>query len=285
MADRYTNDQFNWLRQVASDCKALPPVAAYVAIALTKYFSRKRDGWSWMSQQTLAGDLGVSEITARRALSALVDRGHLISKRRGREETNMYHLTLKNSASDQSDLNGHDQSDLNGHKGGVTDQICPSDRSNQVKVTDQIRSPNPLSSNPLKEPTEDSLSKKRGGKSRSSSRRRPATPPPESITEPMLEYANEKAGWNSTRSAAEFERFRDHHLAKGNNYSDWLAAWRTWTRRGVEYDRQRAQQNGPIIDQGGNPVSPPPNQQRSPPSYHRESTTERVMRKMGGGNG
>src|SRR6185437_16801731 len=113
-----------------------------------------------VSQATLAADLGVSEITVRRALAAMVTRGHLISKRRGREETNLYHLALKDAASDQSDLNdherskmnGHDRSDLNGHNDGVTDQFCQSDRSDLIKVTDQKRSPNPLN-----EPFEESL--------------------------------------------------------------------------------------------------------------------------------
>jgi hypothetical protein len=99
----------------------------------------------------------------------------------------------------------------------------------------------------------------------------------------MIEYAHEKAGWNSTRSATEFENFRDYHLKKGNRFEDWPAAWRTWVRKGAAYDQERAQRQGHTIDQDGNPVAPPPNQQRSP-SY-RESTTERMMRKMGGGNG
>ncbi len=32
----------------------------------------------------------------------------------------------------------------------------------------------------------------------------------------------------------EFAKFKDHHLAKGSKMKDWLAAWRTWVRRGVE---------------------------------------------------
>lgn len=151
MSDRFTNDEFTWLRQVAADA-SLAPAASRVAIALTAYFNRKHDGWAWMAQATLADDLGVSEITVRRALAAMVKRGHLRSKRRGCEETNLYHLALKNEASDRSDLIDHDRSDLNGQS-GVTDQICPSDRSNQVKVTDQKRSPNPLNE-PLEEPIE-----------------------------------------------------------------------------------------------------------------------------------
>jgi hypothetical protein len=280
MADPFTNDQFAWLRQIAADCKALPSAAAYVAIALTKYFSRKRGGLAWMSQETLAGDLGVSEVTVRRALAALVDRGHLVAKRRGREETNTYRLVLKNSEADGQPNHQSDRSDLIAHEGGVTDQICPSDRSNQVKVTDQIRSPNPLSSNPLKEPIEDSLPKKGGGKS-SSGRRRPLTSPPESISDQMREYAHEKAGWNSTRSATEFQNFRDFHLKKGNQFADWLAAWRGWARLGAGYDQEKLGKTK-TIDQDGRPVGAPPPHQQQRQRSHRKSNAEIAMEMVEG---
>jgi len=55
----------------------------------------------------------------------------------------------------------------------------------------------------------------------------------------------------------------------------------TWLNGGCWAD-EPAKPAGNTIDQNGNPVTaPPPNQQRQP--YQRESTTERMMRKMGGG--
>lgn len=36
-------------------------------------------------------------------------------------------------------------------------------------------------------------------------------------------------------AAVEFEKFESHHLAKGSQFSDWLAAWRTWVQREVTY--------------------------------------------------
>jgi biotin operon repressor len=141
--DKFTRDQFEWLRQVAYDSN-LQHAASSVAIALTKYFNRKRDGWAWMSQPTLATDLGVSESTVWRALSALVERGHLISKQRGNEETNLYRLTLKHDLSDQSELTDHDQSELTDHTAVVTSQFCTSDQSILPRVTSQNCMPNPL---------------------------------------------------------------------------------------------------------------------------------------------
>lgn len=87
----------------------------------------------------------------------------------------MYHLAL----SDRSDLNVQDRSDLNGHE-VVTDQTCPSDRSNQGKVTDQKRSPIP-SKDPKKEPNEERDSFRLDLGDREDGRRRQRTPAPGSL--------------------------------------------------------------------------------------------------------
>ena len=133
-ASSVANDQFVWLRQVTFD-HDLPPAAPSVAIGLTKYFNyTEHDGWSWMSQAALAHDLGMSERTVRDALAALVERAHLVIKRRGKMETNLYHLALKQDAGDQSETSdrreaaGHDQQTTACHH-GVTGKTAQSDRA------------------------------------------------------------------------------------------------------------------------------------------------------------
>ncbi len=37
--------------------------------------------------------------------------------------------------------------------------------------------------------------------------------------------------------AAELEKFRNHHAAKGTTFKDWQAAWRTWCDKAVEFGR------------------------------------------------
>lgn len=48
----------------------------------------------------------------------------------------------------------------------------------------------------------------------------------------MIEFANAK----HVDPIPEFDKFRDHHKAKGSLMKDWRAAWRTWVRRSPEFN-------------------------------------------------
>jgi len=61
-----------------------------------------------MKQVTLAADLGLSERTVRDALSDLVDRGHLASRRSGFNDTNQYKAVLRGDG-DWQKAAGHDR--------------------------------------------------------------------------------------------------------------------------------------------------------------------------------
>lgn len=37
----------------------------------------------------------------------------------------------------------------------------------------------------------------------------------------------------------EWNKFKDHHRAKGSRFVDWDAAWRTWIRHAVEFAERR----------------------------------------------
>ncbi len=284
MADSFTKDQFQWLRQVAADCK-LPSIAGTVAIALTQYFNRKNDGWAWMSQPTLADDLGISVSTVRRALSAMVLRGHLISKRRGKEETNLYQLILKNGASDRADLNDHDRAEMNDHTDGVTVQSCNDDRADLNDQGQSELNNKPFEEEPSEEPIEGvTHPKSQGNGSRSGRRSRAKIPLPDdfALTDAMIGYAGDKAGWNPARTADEFEGFCIFHRKTGSSFADWEAAWQSWVRKGAGFDKQRAGTGGAVIDQEGNPVSAPPpwqHQRREP--FRRRSNTEMAFKEWG----
>jgi hypothetical protein len=275
-ARRDSKDQFEWLRQVAYDCD-LPPAASRASVALLQYFNRQKGGWAWMSQATLAQDLGISERTVRDVLSALVNRGHLIVNRRGKKETNRYRLALKDS--DRQNSSHHDRRETADHA-GVTGNSTSSDRQNRVKVTGEILPPNPIKE-PIEEPSEKREEASRRNDS-SGRRRRQPTSCPDAYTPEMIAYAFEHAGWTSALAASQFENFRDYHLKKDNQFADWLAAWRSWVRKGLEFEKQRAPHTGATIDQNGNSIAAPT--QRRPPYPHRESTTERMRKKLGGVN-
>ena len=160
--DTVARDQFVWLRQVAADGD-LPPTASRIAIVLTSYFNREYDGAAWMSQATLANDLGVTERTVRAGLAGLVDLGHLTSVRRGMTETNLYYLAIKDRGDRQSvadhvqqDIAGHDRQYRAAHN-GVTGRSVQSDRKKHVRVTGNVFPTNPLKE-PIEEPIEESLS-------------------------------------------------------------------------------------------------------------------------------
>lgn len=54
-----------------------------------------------------------------------------------------------------------------------------------------------------------------------------------SLDAEMIAFANERG----VDPQEEFDKFRDHHKAKGSVFKDWPAAFRTWVRNAVKFDR------------------------------------------------
>ena len=283
--DTFTITQFDWLRQVAAD-GGLSPSAARVAIALTKYFNRKQDGWAWMAQATLAHDLGMPVRTVGYILSGLIRRGHLVTKRRGKMETSLYHLALKNSECDRQPIATHDQQPIADHDrqpiathSGVIGKTKQSDRQKPVKVIG-----NPLPRNPLNEPLEEHIES-------------------ESDSLPGLDLDEEEGRLGQQKTApdstdADFEIFWTQYPRRDDK-QDALKAYRgvlkqkmatpeqllsgamryaaersgqdskytklaaTWLRKG-SWANEPAKPAGTTIDDEGNPVRLPDRQQTSP---------------------
>jgi uncharacterized protein YdaU (DUF1376 family) len=51
---------------------------------------------------------------------------------------------------------------------------------------------------------------------------------PDAIISPEMRAAAEARGLSDAEAEAQFAKFRDWSLAKGQTYADWLAAWRNW---------------------------------------------------------
>lgn len=74
-------------------------------------------------------------------------------------------------------------------------------------------------------------------------RAKPKTSCPFSPDDPIppeyLEYAQAKHP--SINAQTEFTKFVNFHLSKDNRFSNWLAAWRTWTTKAEEFAKSRPQ--------------------------------------------
>ena len=58
---------------------------------------------------------------------------------------------------------------------------------------------------------------------------------PERHTSEAWRVAAREIGLIDAQIRPEFDKFRDHHTAKGSAMADWLSAWRNWCRRSIEY--------------------------------------------------
>jgi hypothetical protein len=186
--------------------------------------------------------------------------------------TNIYHLALKNSESDRQPVAAHDRQSIADHHAEVTGKNPQSDRQKTAQVTG-----NPLPPIPLSDSIEDSIERvtrpKSKGGSRSKSGPRSKIPLPDdfALSDAMIAYAGDKAGWNGARTADEFEGFKIFHLKVGSVFVNWEAAWMQWVRKGAGFDKQRASTIGTVIDPDGNPVSVPPPWQTKQPFRRRSN--------------
>jgi len=64
------------------------------------------------------------------------------------------------------------------------------------------------------------------------------------VSDRMVVLAKEN-GWPSP--ASEIEAFKDYHLAHGSTFADWDAAFRTWLRNCVKFNKQSAPSSKPVV--------------------------------------
>jgi len=62
------------------------------------------------------------------------------------------------------------------------------------------------------------------------------------LTEELTAYALQHG--ISGGIEVQFEKFREHHKAKGSKFTDWVSAWRTWVLRDADYQSRNGTGNG-----------------------------------------
>ncbi len=68
-------------------------------------------------------------------------------------------------------------------------------------------------------------------------------PQPFPVTDEMLAFGR-KIGLSHDHVMAETDKFVDHFTFKGEKHVDWLAAWRNWMRRAVDFAARDGPRNG-----------------------------------------
>ena len=261
--------------------KVIKDVNAKSCLVVLAYHHNKETGLCCPSISTIADEMGVRSLnTVRKAIGVLVEMNLLTMSRefgdRGEILSTRYTLNLQSEAfkpvrkkkgvvHDMKE--GHEvkvvhdmkeggspneggvvhlvQGGSSSHEGGVVHMVNPNKEVEQGK--EQITGTEKETGNslPAQAPWETDHLTNDGKKVEKpkATRAKPKTScpfsPDDSIPPEYLEYAQAKHP--SINAQAEFTKFVNFHISKDNKFSNWLAAWRTWTTKAEEFAKSRPQ--------------------------------------------
>ena len=261
--------------------KVIKDVNAKSCLVVLAYHHNKETGLCCPSISTIADEMGVRSLnTVRKAIGVLVEMNLLTMSRefgdRGEILSTRYTLNLQSEAFKpvrkkkvvvHDVKEGHEvkevhdvkeggspneggvvhlvQGGSSSHEGGVVHVVNPNKEVEQGK--EQITGTEKETSNslPAQAPWETDHLTNDGKKVEKpkATRAKPKTSCPFSPDDPIppeyLEYAQAKHP--SINPQTEFTKFVNFHISKDNRYSNWLAAWRTWTTKAEEFASSRPQ--------------------------------------------
>lgn len=111
-------------------------------------------------------------------------------------------------------------------------------QNNQTTTNEQPASNQPATTNKNdKKRKNDNYSDKSEQKNPTRKKQKISFPNGFSLTDNLIEYAR-KQGVNGNLASV-FEDFRDYHMKHGSAFVDWNAAFRTWIRKHVEFEKQK----------------------------------------------
>ena len=261
--------------------KVIKDVNAKSCLVVLAYHHNKETGLCCPSISTIADEMGVRSLnTVRKAIGVLVEMNLLTMSRefgdRGEILSTRYTLNLQSEAfkpvrkkkgvvHDMKE--GHEvkvvhdmkeggspneggvvhlvQGGSSSHEGGVVHMVNPNKEVEQGK--EQITGTEKETGNslPAQAPWEtdhfDNTVKKIEKPKATRAKPKTSCPfsPDDSIPPEYLEYAQAKHP--SINAQAEFTKFVNFHISKDNKFSNWLAAWRTWTTKAEEFAKSRPQ--------------------------------------------
>lgn len=261
--------------------KVIKDVNAKSCLVVLAYHHNKETGLCCPSISTIADEMGVRSLnTVRKAIGVLVEMNLLTMSRefgdRGEILSTRYTLNLQSEAFKpvrkkkgvvHDVKEGHEvkevhdvkeggspnkggvvhlvQGGSSSHEGGVVHVVNPNKEVEQGK--EQITGTEKETSNslPAQAPWETDHLTNDGKKVEKpkATRAKPKTSCPFSPDDPIppeyLEYAQAKHP--SINAQTEFTKFVNFHISKDNKFSNWLAAWRTWTTKAEEFAKSRPQ--------------------------------------------
>lgn len=261
--------------------KVIKDVNAKSCLVVLAYHHNKETGLCCPSISTIADEMGVRSLnTVRKAIGVLVEMNLLTMSRefgdRGEILSTRYTLNLQSEAFKpvrkkkgvvHDVKEGHEVKEVHdmkeggspneggvvhlvqgggsSHEGGVVHVVNPNKEVEQGKEQITGTEKETRNSLPAQAPWEtdhfDNPVKK--VEKPKATRAKPKTSCPFSPDDPIppeyLEYAQAKHP--SINAQTEFTKFVNFHISKDNKFSNWLAAWRTWTTKAEEFAKSRPQ--------------------------------------------
>ena len=93
--------KFRVFDQVAANLE-LPEHSLKICVLLCRYLHANAGGWGWMYQDALAELLAISRSRVGQIVRALIEHGHLQTKRQGQHKANLYCLALVKASEEAS---------------------------------------------------------------------------------------------------------------------------------------------------------------------------------------
>lgn len=261
--------------------KVIKDVNAKSCLVVLAYHHNKETGLCCPSISTIADEMGVRSLnTVRKAIGVLVEMNLLTMSRefgdRGEILSTRYTLNLQSEAFKpvrkkkgvvHDVKEGHEvkevhdmkeggspneggvvhlvQGGSSSHEGGVVHVVNPNKEVEQGKEQITGTEKETRNSLPAQAPWETDHLTNDGKKVEKpkATRAKPKTScpfsPDDSIPPEYLEYAQAKHP--SINAQTEFIKFVNFHISKDNKFSNWLAAWRTWTTKAEEFAKRKPQ--------------------------------------------